>query len=167
MTRRLQQLAHRQSTRQRAAVNHVPMEIAAARAKRMSDEDIGMLCSSLERSLQILRQGQGGARELEDFERASTVATTIERLGVVRGLASQITDCQLAVQSIKQRQAAGGTSSRALFATEIKALDEFCFAHRVQLSHLSIGEYVTALKRSASQLGPVLQASINRQLGDF
>ena len=58
------------------------------------------------------------------------------------------------------------TQLQILFWTRV-ALDEFCFAHRVQLSHLSIGEYVTALKRSASQLGPVLQASINRQLGDF
>jgi hypothetical protein len=126
MTRRLQHLANWQVIKQRTKAVSSPINIALSRAAKLSAQDIDMLCGSLDRGLDALRRAAGGHRELEDFERAVVVARMIEKTGVVRCLAVQIS-CDEALRAIRARQSAQDADQNTLVLRrlEILSIDEF------------------------------------------
>lgn len=91
---------------------------------------------------------------------AAQIGMSIERQGVVRGLASHMQAALDALESISDRGFASGQwRSPAMRAPEIEAIDTMIDLHEYQLKQLSYGEFTqanqAAAKRASSLGGQV------------
>lgn len=135
-----------------------PIKLAMRRASVIPPAEIAAVMEPIKASFRAMREGVGSESNWMILFGAIHLAQSIERQGIVRGIAGHLTAAEVAIGAVKRRAMERGTwRPTALYWQEIEALDAFVDIHRHQLEHLSEGEWheaadrVEAVVRSAGE----------------
>jgi hypothetical protein len=138
----------------------LPIQIAAERVRKIDPQVVQAMMDGLRACLARLRTGQGHLNHVLEFDYATMTASLIERQGVVRGLAQQISGADAAIMSMRLRTEKATGEVGPLFENEITALDTLIEIHHFQLKHISQGEYETVLRSIVGRLGGKMQEAV-------
>ncbi len=131
------------------------MTLALHRAAKPSEADRNDVLGALSKAIQALREGVATELQWAVAAGACTVALSIERRGIVRGLAGHLTIAGNALQTIHDRalRAGGGRWVRVtLDFNEIEALNDLLWLHRLQLSQLGRAEFIAAIDQAQKRV---------------
>lgn len=125
-----------------------PVATAIANAGRLSLAEVKRLIAPAQAAFDKMREGVATCDDWSFVVGALMLAWTIERGGIVRGLAPQLTEADEALVAIERRACAqtGDWLAPTLYGHEVKSLRSMLHLHAFQLSQLSYREW-----REASQ----------------
>lgn len=134
----------------RMAVNLV--DIAAARATRLTQTERDQVLGALRGAVAALRRGVATELEWQLAVTAVNIGDAIEKQGVVRGLAEHLHSIDLALLEIgKRARATGEWRAPALYYEERDLMDLLVDLHNHQVKSLSYGEFIRARDKAIAQ----------------
>lgn len=124
------------------------MNVASARAARLSKTEIREAITPMSESARFLRAGVASEDHFVVYRTHVRIARAIEELRYFRGLSEHIAAALCACSAIHQRATANGVWTPVeLTLEECDAIDCMLDLHDVQLHQLTGGEFHTAVHR--------------------
>lgn len=133
----------------------VPLLIATNRATRLTAPEVARLMRPHRQAFEQLRRGQVTQPHWLCLAAALNLAMSIEKQGVVRGLAEHLHAAELALNAIEDRAMPAGTASwqhTALRSGEMDAISTLLDLHQFQLEQLSYGEWREACDKALARV---------------
>lgn len=126
-----------------------PLRIATGQATRLTAKELATITGPLRTAAEAMAQGKGDRRAWEHLCSALNTGRAIETGGVVRGMAGYFDDIERVLNAIAARAGEHDTpptwTATELSPAETEAVCLLAELHEFQLSHLSYGEYRTAV----------------------
>lgn len=126
-----------------------PLRIATGQATRLTAKELATITGPLRTAAEAIAQGKGDRRAWEQLCSALNTGRAIEAGGVVRGMAGHFADIERVLNAISVRAGEHDTpptwAATELSPAEVEAVRLLAELHTFQLSHLSYGEYRTAV----------------------
>ena len=129
------------------------MQLALMRATRLTPQEVSHQMAPARAAFEALRRGQAAHRQWQVMAATLTIAASIEKQGVVKGLAGMLAETDAALDAIANR-AGSAEKWRApvLRGDEIRLLGEFLHVHEFQLAQLSYREYRQACAQAVARV---------------
>lgn len=139
------------------------LQAAKARAAKMTPQEVATIIEPTRNALVALREGRATEREWLELACAVTMALSIEKQGVVRGLIEHLNSADNALTAIAERaNQPTGWRPTALYFQEIEAVATLVSLFAFQLGNLSGAEFEEAhratLGRNATAGGTIGEA---------
>lgn len=127
-----------------------PLRIATGQATRLTAKELATITGPLRTAAEAMAQGKGDRRAWEHLCSALNTGRAIESVGRgVRGMTGYFDDIGRVLNAIAARAGENDTSptwaATELSPAEVEAVRLLAELHEFQLSHLSYGEYRTAV----------------------
>lgn len=137
--------------RQKTARTLLPetLHTAVQGALKLDDAEINAVIAPMSAAVHSMRRGVGTFADWLSLAGAVNVGDSIERQGIVKGLAAELAAGRAALQAIADRISTADDiephwRAPTLYANEIAALTDLVRWHKYQLQNLSYSEFVAA-----------------------
>ena len=160
---------HAKRRQPRRLVN--PLALAVQQATKLTAAEVSQQMGPCRLAFDALRQGRATLRQWQIMAATLTIAASIEKLGVVKGLAGLLAEVDEVLDAIEGRAVqgltAGGWRAPVLRGEEIRQLQEFLRVHQFQLEQLSYREYRQACAQAVARVRCGGGAAIDLRAEDY
>lgn len=130
-----------------------PLALAVQQATRLTADEVAQQMGPCRAAFAALRQGAATLRQWQIMAATLTIAASIEKQGVVKGLAGVLAEVDEALDAIDARASVGKDwCAPVLRGAEIRLLQEFLHVHQFQLEQLSYREYRQACAQAVARV---------------
>lgn len=130
-----------------------PLALAVQQATRLTADEVDQQMGPCRAAFAALRQGVATLRQWQVMAATLTIAASIEKQGVVKGLAGVLAEVDEALDAIDARASVGQDwRAPVLRGAEIRLLQEFLHVHQFQLEQLSYREYRQACAQAVARV---------------
>lgn len=149
-------MSHGRKPRRQRRISRDPITLAKNNATRLTVAEIARAITPLRTAARALREGVATEWEWAIVASAINVALSIDKQGVVRGLAEHLRSAEGALQGIYARAKTSGTwCATALYYQELDHITTAVDLHEFQVGKLSFGEWRRALKQAEAEIRSV------------
>ena len=130
-----------------------PLALAVQQATRLTADEVAQQMGPCRAAFAALRQGAATLRQWQIMAATLTIAASIEKQGVVKGLAGVLAEVDEALDAIDARASVGQDwCAPVLRGAEIRLLQESLHVHQFQLEQLSYREYRQACAQAVARV---------------